>query len=295
VRRIRASIAFRLRRAAGWLRGFFPPKRYPIKLDFPVSPRSRWGFGAPPLEPIRALLDASRDRYREHLERIVDLREQLAAIRVLDIPQSAVEPVWINSWFTGLDAAALYMFLTHTNPALYLEVGSGFSTRFARKAIRDHGLRTRIVSIDPEPRAEIDQLCDEVIRMPMEDLALTTFDRLAPGDVFFVDSSHRAFQNSDVTVVFLDVFPRLPSGILVQIHDIVLPDDYPPEWNDRYYSEQYLLAAYLLGGAHRMKIELPNHYVNGDPDLAAELDPLWNDPRLERVEHSGASFWFTIC
>ncbi len=32
------------------------------------------------------------------------------------------------------------------------------------------------------------------------------------------------------------------------VHDIFLPDDYPPEWADRYYSEQYLLAAWLLGG-----------------------------------------------
>lgn len=50
------------------------------------------------------------------------------------------------------------------NPATYLEVGSGNSTRFARRAITVHGLRTRIVSIDPEPRAVVDELCDEVVR-----------------------------------------------------------------------------------------------------------------------------------
>ena len=66
--------------------------------------------------------------------------------------------VAINGWLPGLDSAALYAFLARTDPALYLEVGSGNSTKFARRAITDHGLRTRLVSIDPQPRAEIDAL-----------------------------------------------------------------------------------------------------------------------------------------
>jgi len=57
-----------------------------------------------------------------------------------------------------------------------------------------------------------------------------------------VDNSHRCFQNSDVTVVFLDVLPRLRSGVIIYIDDVYLPYDYPPEWSMRYYSEQYLLA-----------------------------------------------------
>ena len=52
--------------------------------------------------------------------------------------------------------------------------------------------------------------------------------------------------NSDATTIFLDTIPRLRSGVLVEIHDVTLPYDYPTEWIDRYYSEQYLLAAYIL-------------------------------------------------
>ena len=62
--------------------------------------------------------------------------------------------------------------LAGTDPATFLEVGSGNSTKFARRAIEDHGLRTRIVSIDPEPWAEIDGLCDEVLRAPAEEVDL---------------------------------------------------------------------------------------------------------------------------
>ena len=89
---------------------------------------------------------------------------------------------------------------------------------------------------------EVDGLCDEVIRAPLEECDLAVFSRVRPGDVVFFDGSHRAFTNSDVTTFFLDVLPELPAGVLVHLHDICLPDDYPPYLDDSFYSEQYLLA-----------------------------------------------------
>ncbi len=98
------------------------------------------------------------------------------------------------------------------NPSVYVEVGSGNSTKFARRAVQDHGLRTRIVSIDPYPRREVDAICDEVIRHPCEDMDMTFFADL-PGDaMLFVDNSHRSFQNSDVTVFFMEILPVLRHG-----------------------------------------------------------------------------------
>jgi hypothetical protein len=175
-------------------------------------------------------------------------------------------------------------------PALYVEVGSGNSTKFVRRAIRDHGLATRVVSIDPQPRAEVDGLCDEIIRTPLEDADLSVFGRLEAGDVLFVDNSHRCLQNSDVTVVFLEVLPELRPGVLVGWHDIFLPDDYPAWWSDRYYSEQYLLATWLLGGAGRAEIVFPAWYVAQHTDLsAARLAALWSELGLEE-RHGNAFF-----
>jgi hypothetical protein len=266
----------------GWFRS--------IKLDYPVHPRPRWGHGRPSHAGIRAVLDRDRDRYRGHLEAIVELREALTAIPTTAAEDPAV-PHWINGFLPGLDAAALYAFLTRTDPALYLEVGSGNSTKFARRAIKDQGLRTRLVSIDPEPRAEVDALCDEVVRAPAEDVDLSVFDELGEGDLLFIDNSHRCLQNSDATVMFLEVLPRLKPGVLVEIHDVTLPDDYPPDWVDRFYSEQYLLAAWLLAGGDRFDVELPNHYVSHDDELASVLHPLWDGPTFEGVERHGGSFW----
>jgi hypothetical protein len=132
-------------------------------------------------------------------------------------------------------------------------------------------------------------LCDTVVRAPLEDADLSVFGDVAPGDVVFIDNSHRCLQNSDVTVVFCEILPVLPAGVTVGLHDIFLPDDYPPEWHDRLYSEQYPLAAWLLGGARGAEIVLPAWYVARHPTLGRRLDTLW--ARLPGVERHGNGFW----
>ena len=80
---------------------------------------------------------------------------------------------------------------------------------------RDFGLRTRVVSIDPDPRAEVDALCDSVLRSRLADLDPAAFDSLEAGDVLLIDGSHMAFMNSDTAVLFVEVLPRLAPGVIV--------------------------------------------------------------------------------
>ena len=261
-----------------------------IPLDYPVRPRSRYGWGAPPHPQLEALLVSGTDRYRTVLEGFLAHAGELASVTV-DAPDSAGDPQWGNDYLPGLDAVALYAFVADLAPALYLEVGSGNSTKFAARAIRDHALPTRVVSIDPFPRAEIDALCDEVIRQPAEDVDLVVYEALASGDILFIDNSHRVLQNSDATVMLTEVVPALAPGVLVGIHDIFLPEDYPPQWADRWYSEQYLLAAWLLGGAGGAEIVLPAHFIRSRPELASICDPIWEAPHLSTVERHGGAFW----
>jgi hypothetical protein len=184
-------------------------------------------------------------------------------------------PYWNNPWLPPLDGIVLYALLVENNPETYIEVGSGFSTKYARRAIADHGLRTKIVSIDPHPRAEIDELCDEIIRKPYEDVDPDFFDRLQAGDMFFVDNSHRSFTGSDVTVFFTETLPYLESGVIFGVHDIFLPNDYPETWNDRFYAEQYLLMTYLMGGAMGDTIYLPVHHMERRPEVSEALAAAW--------------------
>lgn len=261
-----------------------------LTLDYPVRPRSRSRLEDAPTGPLADRIAAGHASYRSTLEQFLTVLPGLAAVPATsDDPKG---PHWLNGWIPALDAISLYAFVALRNPILYFEVGSGTSTKFVRKAIQDYGLRTKILSVDPHPRSEIDAICDKIIRKPLEDTNLKCFDFLKDGDVVFFDGSHRSFQNSDATVFLTEVIPRLAPNVLVGIHDIFLPWDYPPEWASRYYSEQYLLACYLLGG-DVLKLDLPILHCTKTPELYGILDPIWALPALDKASKSGALFWFT--
>jgi hypothetical protein len=205
------------------------------------------------------------------------------------------DPFWNNGWLPPMDAASLYGFLAERNPRWFVECGSGNTTKFAARAIRDNGLRTKIISIDPQPRAEVDALCDEVFRVPFEEMDLAFFYELTNEDVFLIDNSHRSFPGSDVTVFFTEVLPILPSGILYALHDIFLPYDYPEEWDKqhRLYNEQYLLQTYLQGGANGDAVFFPCQFIANDRELRGFIDTKFNVPeeKLPCTIGGGSLFW----
>ncbi len=273
---------------------YFPlGKAYPVFLEYRANPKPRYGHGSPPHRRLYEIVNKNRELYKNYLNRFLKYREDL-----LQIPKNgksnANAPNWINGWLPGLDAIALYGFLCEQNPRRYFEIGSGNSTKFVRRAITDHDLRTQVTSIDPNPRAEIDPLCDHVIRQPLEEVDPKIFAELESGDILFVDSSHRSFMNSDVTVLFLEVLPELKSGVVVEFHDIQIPYDYPQLWAARFYSEQYLLAAYLLADSGRLDIVFPATFVSHDKELHQVLNPIWEDSGMSGVEKHGGSFWMKI-
>jgi hypothetical protein len=256
--------------------------------EYPLRIRPRWGWGAPLLAPVVARLEAGEAGYEPMVDDVVELAGWAA-----DIPRKPFgpgEPAWENDYWGTIDALMQCAALRRRDPALYLEVGSGWSTLFARRAISDFGLRTRIVSIDPQPRAEVDASCDEVLRHPLEDADLGIFGTLAPGDVVFVDGSHTALMSSDATVFFLEVLPTLPAGVLVGVDDVFLPADYPPTWVDRIYGEQYLLAAFLLGAGPEWAIRFPGWWLAERSPSRERFEPLW--PIVEnRFGRGASSFW----
>jgi Methyltransferase domain len=261
-----------------------------IGLDYPASPKARYGHGAPVHAALNRLLAKGDDVYRRHIEALLKFLDDFR--RIAARPSAPSEPHWINDWIPAFDAAAIYGFLALRNPRTYVEIGSGMSTKFARAAIKDHGLRTRILSIDPKPRGEIDALCDEIIRQRLQDMDLARLAFLSQDDMLFFDGSHYCLQNSDATVFFTEILPSLAKGIFVGVHDIFLPHDYPRNWLARHYSEQYLLACYLLGG-EALRVELPAYYCSSRPELHDLLKPLWESANLKGAEHAGGAFWFT--
>ena len=262
---------------------------FSIRLDgsAPTSPR----HGTTPHAGLQALLLRDAGRYIELLRSFTRWLPQLQEITPAAAASDA--PHWNNPWIPPLDGIALYAITAHNRPRRYIEVGSGNSTKFVRRAIADHGLATTIVSIDPQPRAAIDSLCDVVIRKPLEETDLAAFSDLGAGDLVFIDSSHRCLMNSDVTVFFTEILPSLAPGVTVGIHDIFLPYDYPAEWVARYYSEQYLLACYLLSRSPRFNTILPCHFLSQHPAAQDALLALRGGlPDAAPME--GGSFWLEL-
>jgi hypothetical protein len=132
-----------------------------------------------------------------------------------------------------------------------------------------------------------------VVRAPMEDVPASLWAELEAGDVVFIDNSHRTLMHSDATVFFLEVLPSLPSGVLVGIHDVLLPADYFAEWGDYLFSEQYLLAAYLLAGASWLRPVFASYWASELSATTKPLAPLW-EALGPRVRPRGWSFWCLI-
>ena len=152
-------------------------------------------------------------------------------------------PRWNQDWFPRLDAAAAYAIVRATRPRRIVEVGSGHSTRFLARAVADGKLDTRITAIDPQPRASIESLPIEWLRVPVQRVA--AFPALGPGDILFIDSTHQLKPGSDVDFLLNAVLPLLASGVRVHFHDIFLPDDYPADWAWRRYNEQAAVASLI--------------------------------------------------
>jgi len=178
------------------------------------------------------------------------MARRLAALHRL--PQKPRLARWDQDWFPRLDAAIAYDVVCERKPRRIVEVGSGHSTRFMAEAIADAGLATELTAIDPAPRADIAKTGARMIRTPAPACGTAPFAGLAAGDLLFIDSSHVLMPGSDVDFLLNEILPGLPAGVLLHIHDIFLPDGYPPEWAWRGYNEQLAIAPLLTSGAWRL-------------------------------------------
>ncbi len=157
-----------------------------------------------------------------------------------------------NDQFSWLDARALYVMLRQLQPRSIIEVGSGFSSLLIADVVRRYLSDSRFTCIEPYPRAFLRRGIPGVTELKIakaEHVPATTFEQLVAGDVLFIDSSHVCKTGSDVNFLFFDVLPRLASGVVIHVHDIFLPLEYPRAWvidENRSWNEQYLLQALLM-------------------------------------------------
>ncbi|MCB0478298.1 MAG: class I SAM-dependent methyltransferase [Crocinitomicaceae bacterium] len=273
---------------------FLNPKFQTFFSEYKVDMKPRYGHGLPPHKELYAIVNTHRTTYQDLIAKALSYKEQIWEIKDLKEETDSKKPGWNNGFLPGLDIVAIYTLMAELKPKKYVEIGSGNSTKVAYKAKQEQNLNTEIISIDPMPRAEIDVLADKVIREPFENIDLKMLEELEAGDILFVDNSHRILPNSDAMVFFMEILPRLKKGVIVHVHDIYIPYDYPQFMCDRFYSEQYGLSFYLLANPKKFETIFPNYFISEDKELAQQLAPIWEHPNLKEVEKHGGSYWLRI-
>jgi hypothetical protein len=273
---------------------YLSPRFQTLFLEYKVAFKPRYGHGLPAHGKLLEIIDNQRDTCKFWLGKIMEFSPYLQAIKKLADEHDPTQPGWNNKFLPGLDIMALYAVVAETKPRRYVEVGSGNSTKVAHKAVKDHGLATRIISIDPYPRAEIDSLAHEIVRKPFEAVDTAWLAELEAGDILFIDNSHRMLPNSDATVFFMETLPALKPGVIVHIHDIYLPYDYPRFMCDRFYTEQYGLAIAIMANPKRYQTIFPAYFISEDAELSASIAHIWEHPNTQGVERHGGSFWLVI-
>jgi predicted O-methyltransferase YrrM len=150
-----------------------------------------------------------------------------------------------NPYYGALDAEVLYSMIRLLRPERVLEIGSGFSTRVALAALEENGTG-RIECIEPfEPER---MPIPPKFVVPVQEVPMEEFESLQANDILFIDSSHVLKLGGDVRHEYLEILPRLRPGVVVHVHDIFLPDEYPRDWahdKHRFWTEQYVLQAFL--------------------------------------------------
>jgi hypothetical protein len=134
--------------------------------------------------------------------------------------------------FTRVDALVLYAMLRRHRPARLVEVGSGLSSWYAAQAAARNaaeGQPMAMTAVDPFVSAATRALPNvETVAKEAQDLPVAWYlERLQPGDVLFIDSTHVVRIDGEVPYLVLEVLPALPPGVLVHVHDVHFPYNVP--------------------------------------------------------------------
>jgi predicted O-methyltransferase YrrM len=272
-----------------------------------------------PVPDTRRLPDSLWSKPSELVGIDMNVDAQLALVRQVfpkyvgecsfpDRPAAETEFHFGNWLFEALDAEVLHCLIRHFKPKRIVEIGSGYTTLIsARAAVMNQrdGVQTEVTCVEPYPNATLKRGFPglaNLIEKPVQQLDLSLFESLEPNDILFIDSSHVAKIGSDVVYEYLEILPRLRPGVLVHVHDIFLPEDYPREWvvrQHKFWTEQYLLRAFLTFNARYEVV-----WASSMMSLAAKEEieraiPSWKgshvrlppDLRREALTRDGANVW----
>ena len=209
-------------------------------------------------------------------------------------PQPGFRFFYGNPAFGAHDAVALFSMLLEYRPRRVVEVGSGYSSCLLLDTNeRFFDGKLELTMIDPaleEIQTKMpfgDTAGAELIPEKVQEVPLSVFRKLDANDILFLDSSHVAKTASDVNHYLFEILPVIAPGVLVHIHDIVYPFEYPAEWileEKRSWNEAYAVRAFLQYNLEFPIVYWTNYAAQAFPDKVRALMPM-------AMENEGGSMW----
>jgi len=265
------------------LRAVAPPDARELSVDAYVPSKERIGTGF----DLREHEQVDRvSRWRGVHDELFSLLRSDPRINALAMGQDHLH----NGQYPTPDAEVYAAMISDCRPRQIVEIGAGYSTAVARRTIDHLGLACDLTIVDPQPRAEVGDQADTIVRRRVEDVDIESL-KLDAQTLLFIDSSHVLRARGDIPRIFHKLIPALPAGAMVHVHDIFIPFDYPDAYRLRLYGEQYVLWA-LLTHAPRYRVVFATHFmVREHAALMQEVvGPIVGKDPL----YFGASFWFAV-
>jgi len=247
------------------------------RLSFPP------GHYASPIPDFEDILNRSEEIFNKDIDiQGIDLNEekQLELLRnlepyVKEFPYKSNKIVgyryyYDNKMFQQTDGLFLYSLLRYLKPKNVIEIGSGFSSAIFLDVNNLHFKNeTKLTFIEPYPDRlyslleNTDKETVEIIIDRVQNVSLEKYYELNNGDILFLDTSHILKTGSDISFLLFNILPRLKKGVIIHIHDIFYPFEYPKEWivQQKCYNEIYFVRSFLMNN-DEFEILLFNSWVS---------------------------------
>jgi len=162
-----------------------------------------------------------------------------------------------NKTYAHADGLTLFTILNTFKPKKLIEVGSGFSSALILDT-KDEFLKypLELTFIDPNPQDRLygllkksDYETTTIVSDIVQNTPPETFKKLEENDILLIDNSHVSKTGSDVNYLMTEVLPVLNKGVIVHIHDIFFPFEYPEDWVFHHrlnWNELYSVHNFLL-------------------------------------------------
>lgn len=236
------------------------------KLGFHIVPNHYYS----PIPDTRMLTDEIFSKYTDLIGIDINESEQLELLSIFEsnfkteynkFPRYKTKVPYQyyikNGHFMSGDSEILYSMVRYFKPKKIIEIGAGYSTfcsalAILKNKIEDSNYKCELISIEPFPKDIFKKGFpgfSKLIPKKLEELPVSIFKTLNENDILFIDSSHVLKVGGDVKYEYLEILPRLNNGVLIHIHDILLPAEYPRDYVFdlfRFWNEQYLLQAFLI-------------------------------------------------